>query len=125
MKENKDPDYIIVDEASNLSEEDFDNLGKILHEGTLSNASTEAEPFSLTLKDIVDFQDKMKGHDILLEKITHNKCDAWFDQFKVESDKPLIMSHFYGIPVAVDPELPEGVIEIRNNRGHFRRFKIK
>jgi hypothetical protein len=125
MKENKEPDHIIIDEASNLTEKDFDNLAKILQEGTLSNAVTHAEPFSLTLKDIVDFQERMKERDILLEKITHNGCEAWFDQFKTaEADKPLIVSQFYGIPVAVDPELPEGTIELRNNRGHIRRFKI-
>ncbi|UOF78893.1 type III restriction enzyme [Caudoviricetes sp.] len=124
MKKNKDPDYIIIDECNNLSEKDFDNLGKILQEGTLSNAVTHAEPFSLNLKDIVDFQERMKVYDTVLEKITHNKCEAWFDQFKVAEDKPLIVSQFYGIPVAVDPELPEGTIEIRNNRGHIRRFKI-
>lgn len=66
----------------------------------------------------------MKVYDTVLEKITHNKCEAWFDQFKVAEDKPLIVSQFYGIPVAVDPFLPEGTIEIRNNRGHIRRFKI-
>lgn len=125
MKENKEPDHIIIDEASNLTQEDFDNLGKIFDEGTLSNAVTQAEPFSLTLKDIVDFQERMKLNDVVLEKISHNKCEAWFDQFKVaESDRPLIVSQFYGIPVAVDPFLPEGTIELRNNRGHIRRFKI-
>lgn len=81
------------------------------------------EEFTLKVKDILDYEYLVVTNGSRLERMEHNLCDDWFKQFH-EVPEGFQPSSFYGIPLYVNSSLPPGVIEIRDGRGYFRRFKI-